>query len=54
MTVREYIEQRAAGVYGKHLRIIKEGVSNPLPWYYYQNEIVKNVKVTSKYIFIYI
>ena len=55
MTVREYIENRPTNLYGKKIRILDAGThKNCGGWVTCSNRIVKDVKITTKYIFIYV
>ena len=55
MTVREYIEGRPQFVYGKKIRILN-GISKKYlgEWTEYADKYVIGVKITTKYIFIFI
>lgn len=57
MTVYEYITHRPAAVYGKRIRVIErlpDGFQRSGMWYEYKDRIIKDVKITSKWIFIFV
>lgn len=55
MTVREYIEGRSPLLYGKKIRILDGSSKKYLgEWQDYNTSIVLGVKVTTKYVFIFI
>ena len=55
MKVREWIEQRPRELYGRGIRILNLTTNKYMgDWTDYQNRIVLRVKITTKYIFLYI
>ena len=55
MTVKEYIENRPFKLYGKKIRVLSAGThKNMGDWLKYANATIKEVKITSKIIFIFI
>ena len=51
LTVRQYVERRSAERYGRKIRVIG---SNSSQWLDNADAIVKSVKVTEKYVMIFI
>lgn len=57
MTVKDYVMQRPIAIYGKKIRVIEklpDGTQRTGVWYEYSTRIIKDIKVTSKWIFIFI
>ena len=57
MTVKQYVEIRPIAIYGKKIRVIEklpDGFQRSGMWYEYQTRIIKDVKITSKWIFIFL
>ena len=55
MTIKEYIETRPTAVYGKKIRVLNAITKKYMgEWFEYPNAFVNGVKVTTKYIFIFI
>jgi hypothetical protein len=55
LTVREYVEGRSSFLYGKKIRILEGSSKKYLgEWQDYNTSIVLGVKVTTKYVFIFI
>ena len=55
MRVREWIEQRPRDLYGRAIRILNLTTNKNMgDWTDYQNRYVLRVKVTTKFIFLYI
>lgn len=57
MTVKDYVMQRPIAIYGKKIRVIEkspDGTQKTGMWYEYQTRIIKDVKITSKWIFVFV
>ena len=54
MTVREYVYTRPKEIYGKPIRILDSNHKYIGQWWLFPDYIIKEVKVTTKYIFIFI
>ena len=57
MTVKDYVMQRPIAIYGKRIRVIEklpDGTQRTGVWHEYSTRIIKDIKVTSKWIFIFI
>ena len=57
LTVKTYLDKRDISSYGKKIRIVESGSNRYLgSWHEHDNAIreVKEVKITSKFLFIYV
>ena len=54
MTIREYVETRTPELYGKKIRILDLQKKYMGTWLENDSAIVRYVKITTKYIFIFI
>ena len=55
MTIHEYMETREKDTYGKRIRILDQKTHKSYgPWWENPHAIIKEIKVTAKYIFIFI
>lgn len=55
MTIREYIENRPSTAYHKKIRVLKANThKNCGEWLQNENAIIKDIKITTKIIFIFI
>lgn len=57
MTVYDYVVNRPRAIYGKKIRVIErlsDGFQKSGVWYDYKDRLVKDVKITTKWIFIFV
>ena len=54
MTVKEYVYSRDKSIYGRQMRLLDNNHKYMGQWWLFPYKEVKEVKVTEKYIFIFI